>query len=79
MHVRNAAKAIDLLGGTAEVAAMFHAVSPKTVSMWRTRGLPARSADVLAPELRRRSHHFSPKLFRMLEPRRASNGRGREP
>ena len=74
-EVRTAGQAIDLLGGNTKVAALFAKVNPKTVSMWRHRGIPARAWIVLGGRLRRAGARFSPKLFDMLEPRRVGNGR----
>ena len=74
-EIRTAAQAIDLLGGNARVAAMFAKVHPKTVSMWRQRGIPARAWIVLGGRLKRQGARFSPKLFDMLEPKRGRDGR----
>ena len=71
-EVRTAGQAIDLLGGNAKVAALFarDKVKPKTVSMWRQRGIPARAWIVLGGRLKRQGARFSPRLFDMLEPKR---------
>ena len=74
--IRTPAQAIDLLGGNAKVAAMFASVKPKTVSMWRHRGIPARAWIVLGARLKRQGARFSPKLFDMLEPRSSNLRRG---
>ena len=71
------AQAIDLLGGTAKVAAMFAKgeVDRGAVTMWRSRPhIPPKAWLVLGPRLRRIGH-FSPKLFNMLEPG-GHDGRG---
>ena len=77
IEIKSAEQAIDLLGGSAKVAALFERVRPRTVSNWRKRGIPAKAWVVLGPKLKRHGH-FSYKLFDMLEPKRQGdrqNGR----
>ena len=73
-EVKSGKQIIALLGGPSKVAAMFADVAPPTVTMWGQRGFPAKSWLVIAPKLRARGVRFSPLLFDMLEPRKASDG-----
>ena len=68
-RIKTASEAIDTLGGTGAVAALF-AVPLGVVSAWRKRGLPAKTYCALAPLLVSRRLSFDPSLFGMLRPSR---------
>ena len=61
-QIRFANAAIDALGGTSAVAALF-GVDPRVVSNWRVRGLPATHHSVLAPRLAHLGWDVSPVMF----------------
>jgi len=67
MKITRASQAIDLLGGTAEVAKIF-GMSYRVVTNWRARGLPPDTYDVLGKMLRAKRHTFSPLLFAQKRP-----------
>jgi len=69
MLVSSATEAINVLGGTNKVAAIF-GISYRVVSNWHTRGLPPDTYYVMAPRLTARGCTFSPLLFAQKEPRR---------
>jgi len=62
MNVASATEAINILGGTNKVAAMF-GISYRVVSNWHSRGLPPDTYAVLAPALTAQGCTFSPLLF----------------
>ncbi len=62
MIVASATEAINVLGGTTEVAALF-GISYRVVSNWHSRGLPPDTYAVLAPALTAQGCKFSPLLF----------------
>ena len=68
MIVSSATEAINILGGTNKVAAMF-GISYRVVSNWHTRGLPPDTYAVMAPALTARGCTFSPLLFAQKEGR----------
>lgn len=74
MNVASATEAINILGGTNKVAAMF-GISYRVVSNWHTRGLPPDTYAVLAPALTAKSCTFSPLLFAQKEGRSPRNHR----
>jgi len=61
--IDTAGQAIDYLGGTAKVAALF-GIDPRIISNWRFRGLPPDTYAVMAPALQARGVVFGPELFR---------------
>ena len=62
MIVSTATEAINVLGGTSAVAALF-GISYRVVSNWHTRGLPPDTYAVMAPALTAQGCTFSPLLF----------------
>ena len=68
MIVATATEAINALGGTNKVAAIF-GISYRVVSNWHSRGLPPDTYYVMAPRLTARGCTFSPLLFAQKEPR----------
>ena len=60
--IASASEAINILGGTNKVAALF-GISYRVVSNWHTRGLPPDTYAVMAPALTARGCTFSPLLF----------------
>jgi len=62
MNIASATEAINVLGGTNKVAALF-GISYRVVSNWHTRGLPPDTYAVMAPALTARGCTFSPLLF----------------
>ena len=62
MIIASATEAINVLGGTNQVAAMF-GISYRVVSNWHSRGLPPDTYAVLAPALTAQGCTFSPLLF----------------
>jgi hypothetical protein len=49
----SAAAVIDAIGGPAKFARWYGKVEPNAVTMWRTRGFPAKTFPRLAPRLRK--------------------------
>lgn len=79
MKLKDESHVIDALGGSYATGCMFRPrLDARVVANWRTRGLPAKTWLVLAPALSERGFEFSPRLFGMLEPRRAEDGNGNQ-
>jgi len=62
MIIATATEAINALGGTNKVAAIF-GISYRVVSNWHTRGLPPDTYYEMAPRLTAQGCKFSPLLF----------------
>jgi hypothetical protein len=57
-RIRTATEAINALGGTYAVAALFNE-DARVISNWRRRGLPPNTYEALAPLLRKRGLRFA--------------------
>ena len=78
-HIHTATEAINALGGTYAVAALFDE-DARVISNWRKRGLPADTYHVMAPLLRERGLRFAvDELFgqRMTDRTRAKLAKAR--
>jgi len=66
--MQTASEAIDAVGGTGAFA-RWYGVDDATVSLWRTRGFPARSFILMGERLRQ-EHRIDvpPSAWKMLEP-----------
>lgn len=79
--VSNSVQAIEALGGTRDVAAMFDPpLGYRVVHNWLDpkRGLPPHSHHVLAPVLIQKGYSFHPYLFGQLLPAKRRRGRPRQ-
>ena len=66
-QVNSAEEVIDRLGGPTAVANAIGNVSPKAVSMWKSRGLPAWSFLAVSTLLKNNGLTAPPSLWRMRE------------
>jgi len=79
--ISNSVQAIEALGGTRDVAAMFKPpLNYRVVHNWLDpkRGLPPHSHHVLGPALIRKGYSFHPFLFGQLLPAEPRRGRQRQ-
>lgn len=79
--VSNSVQAIDALGGTRDVAAMFNPpLDYRVVHNWLDpkRGFPPHTHHVLGPALTKLRYSYHPYLFGQLLPRKRRRGRPRQ-